>query len=72
MVLKREATPEDASSFLSDVFQQTDQHLNSFQSLTTLAEGIATGQGILQLIYLLNLSVSCSQHPGFCCGTISL
>lgn len=49
MVLKREAKPEDASSFLSDVFQQTDQHLNAFQSLTTLAEGIASQQGIVQL-----------------------
>ena len=47
MVVKREATPEDASSFLSDVFQQTDNHLNIFQSLQTLAEGIASQQGTL-------------------------
>ena len=45
MVVKREATPEDASSFLSEVFQQTDNHLNMFQSLQTFAQGIASQQG---------------------------
>lgn len=45
IVLRREATPQDASSFLSEVFTQTGHQLDAFQSLCTLAEGIATGQG---------------------------
>ena len=45
MVLRREATPQDAHSFLSDVFTQTEHHLDSYGSLMTLAEGIASGQG---------------------------
>ncbi len=45
MVVKREGTPEDAGSFLSDVFQQTDNHLNLFQSLQTLASDIVNQQG---------------------------
>ncbi len=45
MVMKREATPEDAGTFLSDVFQQTDKHLDMFQSLQSLAAGIVNQQG---------------------------
>lgn len=45
MVVKREATPEDAGAFLSEVFQQTDSHLDTFQSLQTLAAGIANHEG---------------------------
>jgi hypothetical protein len=45
MVTGREASPQDAQSFLSIVFQSTDQHLDSFQQLTTLFEGIVNQQG---------------------------
>ena len=45
MVVKRQGTPEDAGAFLSEVFQQTDSHLNTFQSLQTLAAGIANQEG---------------------------
>ena len=45
MVTGREASPQDAHSFLSEVFQSTGQHLESFQQLTTLFEGIVKQQG---------------------------
>lgn len=48
MVLRREATPQAASAFLSEVFTQTGHQLNAFQSLCNLAEGIASGQGASQ------------------------
>ena len=48
MVLRREATPQAASAFLLEVFTQTGHQLNAFQSLCTLAEGIASGQGASQ------------------------
>ena len=45
MVTGREASPQDAQSFLSNVFQSTDQHLDSFQQLTYLFEVIVNQQG---------------------------
>ena len=45
MVTGREGSPQDASSFLSKVFQSTDQHLDAFQQLSALFEGIINQQG---------------------------
>ena len=47
-MLRRETTPQAASAFLSEVFTQAGHQLNAFQSLCTLAEGIASGQGASQ------------------------
>ena len=45
MVTGREASPQGADSFLSKVFQSTDQHLNAFQQLSALFEGIINQKG---------------------------
>ncbi len=45
MVTGRGASPQEANSFLSKVFQSTDQHLDAFQQLTTFFEGIINQQG---------------------------
>jgi hypothetical protein len=45
LILKREATPQDAASFLAKVFDHTEQHLNGFQKMTQLFEGIVRQQG---------------------------
>ena len=45
MVSGRAASPQDAHSLLSKVFQSTDQHLNAFQQLSALFEGIVNQQG---------------------------
>ncbi len=46
MAMGREATPQDANSFLAKVFDSTSQHLDSFQQLSTLFEGLVSHQGI--------------------------
>ena len=45
LIIKREATPQDAASFLAKVFDHTEQHLNGFQKMTQLFEGIVRQQG---------------------------
>ena len=45
MAVKREATPQGASSFLAAVFEQTEHHLDIFQSLSDFVEGVKTHQG---------------------------
>ena len=45
MVTGREASPQDAHSFLSKVFQSTDQHLDAFQQLSAFFEGVVKQQG---------------------------
>ena len=45
MAVRREATPQDASSFLARVFQKAGAHLDIFQSLSDFVEGVATHQG---------------------------
>lgn len=49
MVLRREGTPQDAASFLSEVFDRTAQHLDAFQALTSFAEAANTGQTAKQM-----------------------
>ena len=45
MAVRREATPQDASSFLDRVFQKAGTHLDIFQSLSDFVEGVSTHQG---------------------------
>ena len=45
MVAGREASPQAANLLLSKVFQTTTQHLDAFQQLTSLFEGIINQQG---------------------------
>ena len=45
MAVRKEATPQDASSFLAMVFEKTGQHLDIFQSLSDFVEGVKTHQG---------------------------
>ena len=46
MAVRREATPQDASSFLARVFEKAGHHLDIFQSLSDFVEGVATHQGV--------------------------
>ena len=45
IVTGREASPQAADSFLSKVFQTSNQHLDAFEQLTVLFEGIVNQQG---------------------------
>ena len=45
MAVRREATPQGASSFLARVFEKAGHHLDIFQSLSDFVEGVATHQG---------------------------
>ncbi len=45
MVLAREATPQDASSFLTEVLQKTGLHLDLFKRLLDFAKGLTAKQG---------------------------
>ena len=45
LILKREATSQDAASFLAKVFEHTEQHLNGFQKMSQLVEGFVRQQG---------------------------
>ncbi|CAK0786938.1 hypothetical protein CVIRNUC_010152 [Coccomyxa viridis] len=45
MAVRREATPQDASSFLARVFEKAGHHLDLFQSLSDFVGGVANHQG---------------------------
>ena len=45
LILRREATPQDAALFLAKVFDHTEQHLYAFQKVSQLVEGFVSQQG---------------------------